>query len=243
MYQCELCECINVNVSSIPNNQHIKANFTGLKILSTGYLHIDTFMDAVFDDIINGDGANLKELLSHVVDVNETQKDSKKYTIAHLAALEGILDMVTVVLAQDKIDLTVEDQDGRSPLHVAVLNDRFWDTTKQTYVSRGIVKLFLKAHADVTAVDHRKNTPLHVAVMQNDFDSICLLLEFNASLDAVNADNETPKTLASQADERIKTYLNTTPPDHMTRIRGEYNELKSIQTINNVMATMLGKMP
>ena len=200
-------------------------------------------MNAVFDDMMNGDGANVEDLLSHVVDVNEKQNEPTKYTIAHLAALEGKLGIVTVVLAQDKIDLTVEDKDGRSPLHVAVLNDRFWDTTKQTYVSRGIVKLFLQASADVAAVDQHKNTPLHLAVMQNDFDSICLLLESNASPNAVNADNETPKTLAPQADERIRSLLNTTPPDNMTRIRGPFNKLDGIQMINDVTATMLGNMP
>jgi ankyrin repeat protein len=97
-------------------------------------------------------------LLLHVKADANTTNTSSGSTALHLAveALHG--DVTAVLVASERVGVTIGDYHGRTPLHLAAETGQA-ELFQSLVVDRG---------AAVGAVDHQGMTPLHLAVFQGD---------------------------------------------------------------------------
>ena len=111
----------------------------------------------------------LNHLLNHLkktysnLDIN--LMNSIGNTALHNAVLKK-LEIVELLLAQDKIEVNIPNNEGDTPLHNAVLKNKL-----------EIVKLLLEHQKiDVNIPDNKGNTPLYYAVLENKIEIVKLLL-------------------------------------------------------------------
>jgi ankyrin repeat protein len=184
-------------------------------------------MEDIFKAISNGEDELLRSLLSSLTNVNQQLEDHKHFTIAHHAASVGTYSIVKQVLALQSIDLTVKDDNGKSPLHIAVLQN----TSRKN--SESIVHLFLEAHANVSAVDNNKQTPLHIAMLSKDIQSVRELVEFEAPKDVLDKNLSSPMSLSEDLESTFGFYMDALPvksfPDANMEGMSQESLVKSVQ--------------
>ncbi|MDR2797375.1 MAG: ankyrin repeat domain-containing protein [Treponema sp.] len=106
--------------------------------------------------------------------------------------------MVSLLLTKDRI--AVPDDDGFSPLHIAI-QDRAPKSTIQLIIDQG---------ARVSAVDAEGRTPLRLTVDQNAWELAQLLIEKGSNIFSTAADGKTPAQLVlSKGNEAIKLFFNS----------------------------------
>ena len=162
-------------------------------------------MEDIFKAISNGQDEWLQSLLSTLKDVNQPIETNEHFTIAHHAASVGTCSIVKQVLALESIDLTIKDDSGKSPLHIAVLKNKSRDE------SASIVHLFLAAHANVSAVDNNRQTPLHIAMLNKDIQSVRELVESDAPTDVLDNTSSSPTMMSEDLGSEFKFYMNVRP--------------------------------
>jgi len=113
----------------------------------------------------------LNHLLTHLkktylnLDINLT--NSIGNTALHNAVLKNKLEIVKLLLAQDKIEVNIPNNEGKTPLYYAVLENKL-----------EIVELLLKHQKiDVNLKNNIGKTPLYYAVLENKAEIVKLLLE------------------------------------------------------------------
>lgn len=96
-------------------------------------------------------------LLTKHLDINT--RSNSRMTPLHIAAGHGVVDTVRyLVSTYDKIDLNASDDDGDTPLHIAVKG--FGGSIKNR---SEVIKVLIKAGADVNRINSKKLTPLQLA--------------------------------------------------------------------------------
>jgi ankyrin repeat protein len=143
---------------------------------------------------VAGDSARLTELLKQNADAVK-QRNQEGMTPLHVAAREGHLDAVKVLLATGADMKAVDDPKGKyrypngwTPLHYAVLSG-----------NTAIAKLLIDKGADVNAVDQRgKHTPLHFAAFAGNVELVTLLLDRRADRTLRDSEKRTPLDLAKE---------------------------------------------
>lgn len=108
-------------------------------------------------------------------------------TELHIAVLEEQIETVSDLLKR-KVNVNAEDDDGNTPLFIAVESGNF-----------PITKMLLVAGAKVNMTNKHNNTPLHVAVEMHDENITKLLLGYGATVNVLNDFNKTPMFLAVQS--------------------------------------------
>ena len=160
--------------------------------------------------IVHWDEDMVRKLLHRGANVNEPTGDRYGNSVAHIAAKHSTPSIVKLILAQDP-DLTVQNDFKESPLHIAVQEARFMGFEKENrlqWISRGVVKPFLEAGADVRAVNNILQTPLHMAVCRDDIETVLLLIKFHARVDVKDAYGFTPADYCQDKNPAIRYALN-----------------------------------
>ncbi|XP_044533566.1 85/88 kDa calcium-independent phospholipase A2 isoform X1 [Gracilinanus agilis] len=91
---------------------------------------------------------------------------------------------------------------GDTPLHVAVMRDRF-----------DCVMVMLTYGANAGAHGEHGNTPLHLAMLKDNLEMIKALIVFGAEVDAPNDFGETPALIASKVPKELQDFV------HISRSR------------------------
>jgi ankyrin repeat protein len=92
--------------------------------------------------------------------------------------------MVSTLLTKDRIFVT--DDEGLSPLHIALLNG----------ASTAIIQTIIDQGGRVSGVDAEGRTPLRIAVDQNNWEAARILAEAGSDPFAAGGDGKTPGTIA-----------------------------------------------
>ncbi|KAK2579035.1 hypothetical protein KPH14_002828 [Odynerus spinipes] len=108
-------------------------------------------------------------------DANVHAKNNRGQTALHMAARAHCIDCVELLLRKGGCDPNVEDNDGRTPLHLALGRSLLaYDVTETLIIWR----------ANVNKVDKYGYTPLHVAALNELSQCVDILIEHNGDLSA-----------------------------------------------------------
>lgn len=147
----------------------------------------------------------------------------------HRQVADGNLDGVRRSLARNPILATMNDELGRSPLHLAVINGQHAmvnvlinagadvnavDGLKKFtplhcaafYSYPKILEFLLTRRADILAQDIDGNLPLHFAAANGSPATVKILLENNSGPDCLNNNWQTPLHLAAAAVDNQKSF-------------------------------------
>ena len=121
----------------------------------------------------------IQVLLEHGADINA--QDGRRETPLHCALSRGD-PQISRLLVEHGADVNAKDYTHTTPLHLASLN-----------APPAIAPLLIEQGADINAKDITRNTPLLLALSLRDLQTLLLLLEHIAHLDAQNtAQDHTP---------------------------------------------------
>lgn len=139
-----------------------------------------------------GREADLRDLLNATPDLDLDAVDDLGCTALLLAAGEGHLGVVNVLLDADA-SVSRPALDGETPLHAAARqgHDR-------------IVERLVRAGANVNARDADSSTPLHAAAWNANADTVERLISLGADPTAQDADGDTPVAVARMRDVVIR---------------------------------------
>ncbi|XP_075146750.1 nuclear factor NF-kappa-B family member relish [Haematobia irritans] len=131
---------------------------------------------------------------------NPNAQDKKGNTALHIAVHEGHMACLECILKSDKnFDLNVLNDDGFTPLHLAIR------ANKDEMAS----KIILDKDKSVAGVPNSKdgNNALHIVIQQQNFDMVKLILENQSSniLHSLNTARHTPLDVARQLATTNKT--------------------------------------
>ncbi len=103
-----------------------------------------------------------------------------------LVCKENAQEIVKLISDYEKVDLSVEDMAGKTPLHYAVI---CLEKPNDGVIKKAVVRSLLQLGADVTKEDKQKNTPLDLAVKSTNRNLIELLRSYNAPVSQRTLDN------------------------------------------------------
>ena len=101
-------------------------------------------------------------------DVNATDTVEKQ-TPLHLAAQLNRLDLAELLVKEGRADLEAQDLIGYRPLHYAIKSPK-------------LASLFIALGVDIGAVSVTGMTPLHLAVIENQMDTVRILVKAGAKV-------------------------------------------------------------
>ena len=119
--------------------------------------------------------------------INKTDKNGE--TFLSYALKRKNIDVCEFLLTSPVLDLTFQDDDGNSYLHLAAENKN--DTISLLLIKKGI---------DINGKNFTGNTPLHIAFMNDDTKLKNILIENGADISIKNNNNETPDEVMINAD-------------------------------------------
>ncbi|XP_027727331.1 85/88 kDa calcium-independent phospholipase A2 isoform X5 [Vombatus ursinus] len=99
-------------------------------------------------------------------------------------------------------DVNSVSSSGDTPLHIAVMRDRF-----------DCVMVMLTHGASAGARGEHSNTPLHLAMLKDNMEMIKALIVFGAEVDTPNDFGETPAMIASRVHKELQDFV------HLSRSR------------------------
>lgn len=109
----------------------------------------------------------------------------------HEAAAYNTVEVVKLLVVEQKLDINAQDDNGDTPLHLAA----------ESNPDPGIATLLLDQGAEVNAMNKKGETPLHKAVTSSDEPFARALLERGAEVNAKDERGETPLHKAAASSE------------------------------------------
>ena len=118
---------------------------------------------------------------------NVSQTDENGDTPLHLAAYFHHVD-ICQLLVDHKVDVTSVNNRGETPLHRAVHSDLGdFSVVCSSAVCRPLI-----TNESVNVADRLGNRPLHIAASNGDIQTVQLLVDCGADVNALNEDGQTP---------------------------------------------------
>ncbi|ETS81871.1 hypothetical protein PFICI_06873 [Pestalotiopsis fici W106-1] len=150
----------------------------------------------------------LKALLKHQPDINA--KSSMKQTALHFACSYSSAAVAELLLKQEKIDATAQDENGNTPLNLACQEcttteiEALWNLGSGANVG---------ARIGVNIPNNRKSTPLTSACQFQSAKVVKSLLAIDADVEISDKDGDTPLILASRFGnvEMVRAILDRKP--------------------------------
>ena len=154
--------------------------------------------DAIFRVVMDGNVSGLRELLETYDDVTERGIDYKGSKALHLAAFNGYVDLVKLLI-QNGADVNTVDEDNWTSLHCATWRGRF-----------DITKLLIQNGAVVNAMNNDNSSVLWNACRSKSVPVILELLCFGAKIDenSLRLDEWNKTGLLVQIEERLEKLRN-----------------------------------
>ena len=158
---------------------------------------------ALFHAIEKDEDVVVSEILSNQFGrrlVNE--KADEDMTPLHAVAKQGDVDILNLLLKTNNCDIFSQNDEEQTPLHVAALNG-----------NASVTRRLLEFAGDQTPdllwdEDEYSNHALHLACQEGQFDVVEILIEYQASITAINANKFTPLHLASASGHvQVAEYL------------------------------------
>ncbi|XP_052220562.1 uncharacterized protein LOC127837471 isoform X2 [Dreissena polymorpha] len=134
---------------------------------------------------------NHADVVTYLVKANTTidAKADDGMTALHYAAKAGHLNMISLLLDTDRLDIDVTDDGGWTPL--------IWAAE---HMQMEAVKLLLKRKADPNLRDNEENTTMHWAAYSGSVSIIEQLLMAGCDLDSLNMHGDRPLHIAARQD-------------------------------------------
>ncbi len=232
-------EGMSVNIYNESGSQPIHiAAFAGsgdtIKLLSNAGADVNSMSKLGYTPVIlavlTGNQSNLRSLISCGADVNKGDKAG--HTPLHYSVNFGDGAKIESIkmLAAAQADMSPKNDEGNTPLHDAVGNERV--SVAQTLVnlgadinvrnedgktalhlacrmsSRDMARFLIQNGAQVTVMDNAGNTPLHVAARSGHVEVAKMLIEEGARVEATNRMNQKPITVAKLRNmDKMVNYL------------------------------------
>jgi len=147
---------------------------------------------AFYIAVMNNDKAVVRQLLKVGADPD---KDSGGWTPLHVAARNGDVDLVQLLIEQGVVK-HAQDGGGCTSLHIAA-----------EHGDVNVARLLLEHGADTEAQDNCGNTPLHTAAFHNREAALQLLIEHESKMEAQNNNGYTAFHIAALYDHKSAVYL------------------------------------
>jgi ankyrin len=132
----------------------------------------------IFDAVYCNDLPKVKNLFS--ADKSLVQASSKSgLNLVEIAARTDSVEMLKLLLDSGASPAVTNQQNGRTPLHMAAIFD-----------STNVAALLIRERVSINAIDARGFSPLHLAAMQGSSGVAALLLKNKADPDALVGETE-----------------------------------------------------
>ncbi|CAH1397543.1 unnamed protein product [Nezara viridula] len=123
-------------------------------------------------------------------DVNLNWTDDRNRSLLHLAILENKEDVLKYLTKQMRVDIFVQDMDGRIPLHLAAEKGVFAQIMSYLIDER--------VPKSINYRDYKGKTPLHLAAVGGHESTVEYLLSKGADLEATDHNHETALSYAAK---------------------------------------------
>ena len=141
--------------------------------------------------------ANYKtETLYHLLVKNPSlvnTKDQKNETFLSYAIKRKNIETAELILTSPKLDLSYQDNNGNTYLHLAVFNKL-----------ENIIRLLIKKGININLQNNDGNTALHFAYNTGDIKFMAVLIENNADLNIKNKDGLVPEEIKMNTLDKIQ---------------------------------------
>lgn len=169
--QINLLQCKNKELQDIINQHNVpfKANATPANIRSSintkkYIVNIDEILDQVLQDDDFGLLAGIN-LITQGIDINNQDNGTKTSPLHFAAACDAIA--LIKILIENHADINIQDSNGNTPLHIAVL-------CSKPYSDNKLIRILLDAGADRSIHNNIYHTPARMAYMLDKVDVIDL---------------------------------------------------------------------
>ena len=193
---------------SNPNAQNLDSNTPFMVAASFGNVlavkeflkHADCKLDltdrygktALFHAIEKDEDIVVAEILDNKIGrrlVND--KADEDMTPLHAVAKQGDIDILNLLLKTNNCDIFSQNDEEQTPLHVAALNGN-------ASVARRLLEYAGEKSPDLLwDEDEYSNHALHLACQEGQFEVVEILIEYQASITAINSNKYTPLHIAS----------------------------------------------
>ncbi len=187
--------------------------------------------DAVIRLLDENNATIVGRIVSYFLPHRVNYRDNFGMTALHWGVAQNYGALVEDLLAEYNPDLTIQDDEGNTPLNLAARNGNDL-----------ILQVLLACGADISAQNNNGDTPLHLAIRAGRTAIVRQLLRANAHMNIRNSQGLTPRSLAQRYPHHraIRDLLEPIAGQALLRLlstEGQQGRLGVLHTDNNTNGT------